>query len=95
MEVDALFKIKVKTGAKEFKMRVSGLTLFLDVKSLPMEGGANREIIKELKKIFKRPVGIVKGHKSKDKVILVKNLMPEDAKKILDQCERAQEPTTE
>ena len=79
----------MKTNAKEFKMRVRGLVLFLDVKSVPMEGGANREIITELKKIFKRPVGIVKGHKGKEKVILIKNLMPEDAKKILDQCERA------
>ncbi|MFH1445707.1 MAG: DUF167 domain-containing protein [Nanoarchaeota archaeon] len=95
MEVDAVFKVKVKPNAKEFRIRVKELTLFVDVVSAAQEGGANRELLKELKKIFKREVFLVRGHKSKEKVILVKNLMPEDAEAILNSCERLKEPSTE
>ncbi len=95
MEVDALFKVKVKTNAKSFRLRVKGLILFVDITSAPQEGEANREVIKELKKLFKRPVVMVKGHKNKEKIVLVRNLMPEDAKRILDKCERFEEPASE
>lgn len=94
MEVNAVFDVKVKTNAKKFRIRINGLTLLLDIRAIPREGEANKEIIKELKKFFKRDVEIVKGFKDKEKVIMVHNLMPQDAQKILQSCERVEEPTT-
>ena len=95
MEVDAVFRVKVKPNAKRARIRVRELDIFLDTPAQPREGEANLEVIREMKKLFKREVVIIKGHKSREKVILVRNLMPEDAKKILDKCERFQEPSSE
>ncbi len=40
--------------------------------SPPKEGKANLEIVKGLKRIFRKDVEIVKGFKGREKVILVK-----------------------
>jgi len=87
MSICAIFDVKVKTNAKEARIRRKNLTLFVDVKAQPKEGKANEELLKQLKKLFKRDIEIVKGHSSKEKKVLVHNLTPQDASKILSECE--------
>lgn len=67
-----ILKVKVKTGAA--KNGVLGWdkdVLRIAVKAQPEKGKANIEIIKFFKKKFDKNVKIVKGLKSKDKVLKV------------------------
>lgn len=68
--------VKVKIKAKEEKVRPLGKNNFaVFVKALPIEGRANEAIIKLLAEYFKVPkssVGIVSGHKSKNKIVEIK-----------------------
>lgn len=62
-------KIKVSTKKNKFSIIKKDEILLVDVKSNPENGKAKLEIIKKIKKKFKKEVRIVSGHKSKNKVI--------------------------
>ncbi len=66
-----LIEVRVKPNSKRFALLRKGEKLILEVTSPPREGEANLEIIKGLKRMFGRNVEIVKGPKSRNKVILV------------------------
>ena len=65
-------KIVVKTNAKSseiLRFDEEKQAYIVNVKSQPIEGKANREIVKLFHKRFKQPVRIVHGLKSKEKVL--------------------------
>jgi uncharacterized protein (TIGR00251 family) len=67
-----IVKVRVKTGAP--KTEVVGWdndVLRIAVKARPEKGKANAEIIKLFKKEFKKDVEIVKGLKSRDKLLRI------------------------
>ncbi len=71
-ENGVLIEIRVKPNSKRFCLTKKGDQLILEVMSPPKEGKANLEIAKELKRMFRKDVEIVKGFKGREKVILVK-----------------------
>ncbi|HOJ31031.1 MAG TPA: DUF167 domain-containing protein [bacterium] len=66
---------KVKTLSREEKIsQVEPGKFIVHVKTPPIEGKANEEVIKIISKFFKVPkskVRIIAGHKSKNKIIEV------------------------
>jgi uncharacterized protein len=64
-------KLKVSTGKPRFKVKFNEDEdlLLVEIKSNPEKGKANREIIKELKKYFKKEIEIVSGFKNKEKIV--------------------------
>ena len=64
-----MLEIKVSTKKNVFSIRVDEEQLLIDVKSSPEKGKANLEIIKELSRLLKSEVRIVKGMTSKVKII--------------------------
>ena len=65
-------KIIVKTKAKTSEIVCFDKeknTYRIDVKSQPIDGKANKEIIKLFHKKFKKPVKIVHGLKGKEKIL--------------------------
>ena len=63
-------KLKVKTKQKETKIiSQTEQEIILAVKSPPQDNKANLEIIKFLSKHFKQKIKIIKGLKSKNKII--------------------------
>ncbi len=76
-------KVKISTGKSKFYIKQKDDILLVGVKSNPIDGKANLEIIKELKKIFKREVRIVFGHKSKNKIIEIDFLEKNEINNIL------------
>ena len=71
--------IKVKTHAKEEKVeKISGSSLKISVKELPINNSANEEVIEILSKYFKvakSQINIIKGLKSKNKIIEIKGFV--------------------
>lgn len=68
-----LLHCKVRTGQKEFSISDKGPYIEIRVKSEPLQGMANREIMRELGKLLDRPIMIVRGLKGNDKIILVQD----------------------
>ena len=65
-----ILKIRVKTGAQKTQLLGwEGDVLRIAVKAQPKKGKANMEIVKLFKKEFNKEVKIVKGLKSRDKLI--------------------------
>lgn len=69
-------KVKVKTKQPETKILKAENNLYhIALKSPPIENKANLELIKFLKKHFKKPVLIKSGFKSKEKVFFIKETL--------------------
>jgi uncharacterized protein len=66
-----ILKLKVSTKKPKFKIEFDKLneTLLIEIKSIPKKGNANKEIVKELKKYFKKEVKINSGLKNKEKIV--------------------------
>jgi len=75
-----IIRAKIVPGAKKFKIELkndeNGSYMKIWVKSQPEKGKANREILKELKKIF-GDVKIVSGMVSREKYIKMKHTIKE------------------
>lgn len=82
-ENGVLIGVRVKTGSKRFALSRKGDNLILEVTSPPREGKANEEMLKGLKRMFGRDVEIVRGARSKDKVILVRGAKKRDIENII------------
>jgi len=69
--------VKVKTRAKKSKIEKIGENNFIvSTKELPIEGKANKAIIESLAGYFnikKSEIEIIRGHKSKEKIIEIKH----------------------
>ncbi|MEM4245632.1 MAG: DUF167 domain-containing protein [Candidatus Nanoarchaeia archaeon] len=63
------YQLKVKTNAKENKIEFKDGIYFVSIKEKPIEGKANKAIIKLFKKELKKNIRIIKGLKSSEKVI--------------------------
>ena len=64
-----IIKVRIKTSQKTFSIE-KGETWKISVRSVPEKGEANREIIKELGKLYQN-VSILKGLRTKNKVIFL------------------------
>ncbi len=72
-EDGVLLEIKVKTNSSQFDLYEKDGKFILEIKGKPIEGRANIEIVKELSKMFGKNIRIVRGLKSRDKLILIEN----------------------
>jgi len=73
----------VKPNSKQFQLKVEGDEIVLLCRESPVKGRVNKELIKELSRIFKKKVEIVAGLTSKQKKILIKGISAEEANSIL------------
>lgn len=80
-----LIEVKVKPNSKRFALTRKNEQLVLEVTSPPKEGKANLDIVKGLKRMLGRDVKIVKGLKSKEKVIFVKSATSEEVEICLEE----------
>ncbi|MFH1210782.1 MAG: DUF167 domain-containing protein [archaeon] len=62
-------KLKVKANAKENKIELKDNTYSVSIKEKPIEGRANKAIIKLFKKELNKNIRIIKGLKSNEKII--------------------------
>jgi len=77
--------VNVRPNSKEFKVRETeedGLVVFC--RETPVRGRVNRELIKELSRLFKRRVSILSGFTSKQKKVLIRDIETNEVRQILD-----------
>ena len=82
-ERGVMIELRVKPNSKSFGFVRKGDQLILEVTSPPKEGKANLEIVKGLKRMFGKDVKIIKGFKSREKLVLIKDLKSNELEKII------------
>jgi uncharacterized protein (TIGR00251 family) len=75
-------KLKVLTGKPQFNTKLKDGLLLVEIKSNPEKGKANKEIIKGLKKIFRKEVKIISGLKNKEKIVEIDSSIEEIMKRL-------------
>jgi hypothetical protein len=75
--------ILVKPRSPEFKITVEAEEIIVLCKEEPVEGKANKEIVKELSRLFRNRVELVSGFSSKQKRLLVKGAEKSEIERVL------------
>lgn len=73
-----VIKIRVKPHARQFTIKRIEDQIIVAVKNPPVKGKANDDVIRGLSSFFAKPVQLLKGHKSKQKILLIQGItLPE------------------
>ena len=64
--------LHVKPNSKEFKIETAEDDLVISCREKPVKGRVNKELIKELSRLFKRRVEIIAGFRSRQKRVLIR-----------------------
>lgn len=75
--------VYVKPNSKKFQIKTEEDKLVVFCRETPVKGRVNRELLKELSRLFKRRVEIVSGFSSRQKKILVRDVQAKEVKQIL------------
>ncbi len=73
----------VKPNSKFFQLKVEGDELVVLCRENPVKGRVNKELIKELSRIFRKRVSIVAGLTSKQKRVLITDISIDQVSTIL------------
>jgi len=69
-----ILEVSVKPRSKEFKVVVEENTIVVFCTEDPVKGRVNKELVKELSRVFHRPVELVSGFSSRDKRVLIRGV---------------------
>ncbi len=73
-----VIKIRVKPHARQFGIKKIEDQIIVEVKNPPVKGKANDDVIQGLSGFFGKSVQLLKGHKSKQKIVLIQGItLPE------------------
>lgn len=82
-DVSVFITVRVNPASGRFRFYEKDGRFFVDVKNRPDKGMVNREIVVNLGKLLGREVEIAGGHKSREKLVLVKGASLEEVRKVL------------
>jgi hypothetical protein len=85
-----ILDVYVKPESKRCEVESQNDMLVVFCRETPVKGKANRELIKELSKLFRKRIEIASGSASRQKKILIKNINSDEVCKILSACKSAQ-----
>ena len=76
-------ELSVKPNSKKFELSIEGDEIVVRCTEEPVRGKVNREIIKELSKLFHSRIEIVSGFTSKKKTLLLRAATKNEIQEIL------------
>ena len=78
-----VIEVYVKPNSQKFGFTVEGNEIVVRCTEEPVKGKVNKELIKELTRLFHTQVELVSGATSKQKKLLIKNLGKSEAECLL------------
>jgi hypothetical protein len=78
-----ILEVHVKPKSKEFKITAEGDEIMVFCRKEPVKGKVNKELIKELSRLFHKEVKLVSGFTSKQKKVLIKNAEKSEVEHVL------------
>ncbi|MGB9936884.1 MAG: DUF167 family protein [Methanobacterium sp.] len=88
-EVDDGILVDIEVSTKSNKFEISGYNewrerIEIRIKSPPLKGKANKEIIQYFSKLTKKHIELITGHKNQLKTLKIYNISKKEFLKILD-----------
>ena len=80
----AIITITVKTNASKFSVAIDGEDIIVRSTEEPLKGKVNKEILKELSRLFCTKAELVRGSTSRQKQILLQNISKSQVEMQLD-----------
>ena len=77
-----IIEIRVKPESRQFRMKLND-ELVMFCRETSVKGRVNRELVKQLSRLFKKKVEIISGFTSKQKRVLVRDAGVKEVEKIL------------
>jgi uncharacterized protein (TIGR00251 family) len=75
--------VHVKPNSKQFKVELDGNELVVSCREAPVKGKVNKELLKQLSRLFGRKVELVSGFTSRQKKLLISDIEAEEVNRIL------------
>ncbi len=75
--------VHVKPSSKQFRITVETDEIVVFCREAPVKGKVNRELMKELSKVFHRKMRILSGFTSRQKKVLIEHISVDEVNKIL------------
>jgi len=75
--------VHVKPNSKKFRLELDGDELVVSCREAPVKGKVNRELLKQLSRLFNRRVEIASGFTSRKKKLLIRDIEAEEVNRIL------------
>ena len=75
--------VHVKPSSKQFRITVETDEIIVFCREAPVKGKVNRELIKELSKVFHIKMRILSGFTSRQKKVLIEHIGVDEVNKIL------------
>jgi uncharacterized protein (TIGR00251 family) len=75
--------VHVKPKSKKFRVELDGDEIVVSCREAPVKGKVNRELLKQLSRLFGRKVELVSGFTSRQKRFLVSDIGAEEVNRIL------------
>ena len=75
--------VHVKPGSKEFRLQFEEDELVVLCREAPVKGKVNKELLKQLSRLFGRKVELVSGFTSRQKRFLISDIEAEEVNRIL------------
>jgi uncharacterized protein (TIGR00251 family) len=79
----AIIEVFIKPNQPKFNIKIDGDEIVILCTEEPVKGKVNKEIIKELSKLFHTQIEIISGLTSKQKRLLIKNTSKNKAEALL------------
>jgi len=78
-----IIEVFVKPNQPKFSVKIDGDEIIIFCTEEPVKGKVNKELIKELSKLFHAEIEIVSGLTSKQKRLLIKNMSKKQVETLL------------
>ena len=78
-----ILDVHVKPKSSKFGVKIDGDELVVSCREAPVKGKVNRELLKQLSRLFGHKVTLVSGFTSRQKRFLVSGIGAEEANRIL------------
>ena len=75
--------VHVKPNSKKFRVELDGDEVVVSCREAPVKGKVNRELLKQLSRLFNRRVELVSGFSSRKKKLLIRDIEAEEVNRIL------------
>jgi uncharacterized protein (TIGR00251 family) len=86
-----ILDVYVKPKSKLFQLKMEGDELVVSCREAPVKGKANKELLKQLSRLFGRKVELVSGFTSRQKRFLVSDIGAEEVNRILASASNSQQ----
>jgi uncharacterized protein (TIGR00251 family) len=81
-----IIEVFVKTKQPKFKVKQEGNEIVVFCTEEPVKGKVNKELIKELSKLFRAKIEMISGLTSKQKLLIIRNISKSNVETLLHTC---------